>query len=167
MTMIFHLCSTDVRHEISFTVTTVFIANFFKIWNRQRSFIVCWSSWIVKSSRVHFKTMNYWSILLRSIYVYLRKRPVSAILWVLSWFRRRILQINLKLSDCCYTSNFESQTSSLSDDVMILTDLILLQIMMTTIYDMIYLIFNWYLCFLRIHLQKVTNIVNFIITFFF
>ena len=48
----FNLCSTDGRHEISFTVTTVFIANFFKIWNRQRSFIVRWSSWIVKSSRV-------------------------------------------------------------------------------------------------------------------
>ena len=110
--------------------------------------------------------MNYWSILLRSIFVYLRKRSVSSILWVLSWFRCRILQINLKLSDCCYTSKFESQTSSLSDDVMILTDLILLQIMMTTTYDMIYLIFNWYLCFLRIQLQKVTNIVDFIITFF-
>ena len=107
-----------------------------------------------------------WSILLRSIFVYLRKRSVSSILWVLSWFRRRILQINLKLPDCCCTSNFESQTSSLSDDVMILTDLILLQIMMTTTYDMKYLIFNWYLCFLRIQLQKVTNIVDFIITFF-
>ena len=111
--------------------------------------------------------MNYWSILLRSISVYLRKRSVSSILWVLSWFLRRILQINLKLSDCCYTSNFESQTSSLSDDVMILTNFILLQIMMTTTYDMIYLIFNWYLYFLRIQLQKVTNIVDFIITFFF
>ena len=110
--------------------------------------------------------MNYWSILLRLMSVYLRKRSVSSILWVLSWFRRRILQINLKLSDCCYTANFESQTSSLSDDVMILTDLILLQIMMTTTYDMIYLIFNWYLCFLRIQVQKVTIIVDFIVTFF-
>ena len=169
MTMILNFCSTDVRHEISFTVTTVFIANFFKIWNRRRSFIVRWSSWIPKSSTVKSISRRWITEVFfydRSPFIF-RKRSVSSILWVLSWFLRRILHINLKLSDCCYTSNFESQTSSLSDDVMILTNFILLQIMMTTTYDMIYLIFFWYLCFLRIQLQRVTNIVDFIITFFF
>ena len=169
MTMIFNLCSTDVRYEISFTVTTVLIANFFKIWNRQRSFIVRWSSWIVKSSRVipfqDDELLKYsFTMDLR-----LSEEKISIINTLNS----------LMISSSYFANQFEiiwlllhiqfriSNIFSLSDDVMILTDLILLQIMMTTTYDMIYLILNWYLCFLRIQLQKVTNIVDFIITFFF